>query len=56
MSMVKRSRLSRSLRRLPVTEIGGRDFFVDFRLGELRAVDNPHVRRPMPVELWSEKR
>jgi hypothetical protein len=54
--MVKRSRLPRSPRRLPVTEIGGREYFVDFRLGELRAVDNPHIKRPIPVELWGESR
>jgi len=54
--MVKRTRLPRSPRRLPVTEIGGREYFVDFRLGELRAVDNPHIKRPIPVELWGESR
>jgi len=54
--MKRKSRLSRSPRRLPVTVIGGREYFVDYRLGELRAVNNPHVRRPMPVELWGEKR
>lgn len=52
----RKSRLSRSPRRLPVTVIGSREYFVDYRLGELRAVDNPHIRRPIPVELWGENK
>jgi hypothetical protein len=46
--MNKRSRLPRTPRQLPVVTVEGRRFFIDRRLGELRAVDNPHVRRPIP--------
>ena len=33
-------------RRLPVVYIVGRPFYRDDRLGEFRAVDNPHLRIP----------
>ena len=32
------------VRMLPIVTIKGRQFFVDDRLREYRAVDNPHVR------------
>lgn len=34
-------------RRLPIVVINGRRYFVDVRLREYRAVDNPHDRIPM---------
>lgn len=33
-------------RRLPIVTIKGREYFVDERLQEYRAVDNPHIRIP----------
>jgi hypothetical protein len=35
-------------RMLPIVFVDGQYFFVDRRLGEMRAMDNPHVRRPIP--------
>lgn len=34
-------------RRLPTTTINGKEYFIDERLKELRAVDNPHQRLPL---------
>lgn len=34
-------------RRLPIVVINGRRYFVDVRLREYRAVDNPHDRIPI---------
>jgi ribosomal protein S27E len=31
-------------RRLPILHVDGRAYFIDLRLQELRATDNPHVR------------
>lgn len=37
----------RQARTLPIVVINGRRYFVDVRLREYRAVDNPHDRIPM---------
>lgn len=34
-------------RRLPTVQIGGKEYFVDERLNELRNVNNPHDRKPI---------
>jgi len=40
-------RLPVGFRELPIVSIEGRRFYRDERLGEYRAVDNPHERRPL---------
>ncbi|MGD1149140.1 MAG: hypothetical protein ABR961_14460 [Thermoanaerobaculaceae bacterium] len=39
-----------SPRCLTVVYVHGRPYFRDLRLGELRACDNPHERRPLGIE------
>lgn len=39
-------------RRLPVVLVRGRPFFLDARLDELRACDNPHDRLPLHGTTW----
>ena len=44
---MKHEKSAASPRGLPVVEIAGVKFFLDERLGELRQVDNPHIRVPL---------
>lgn len=44
---------SRGVRQLSVTEIGGKDYYVDERLKQLRNVDNPHDI--IPLEKYDNK-
>lgn len=42
-----KSSAPREPRQLPIVVINGRRYFMDVRLREYRAVDNPHDRIPM---------
>lgn len=42
-----RDGLRRRAKQLPIVTIDGRRYYRDERLGEYRAVDNPHDRRPL---------